>query len=196
MTPEDLIAFETDIAAEFNAGHIKAPMHLAGGNEQDLIDLFKQVKPTDYVLGTWRAHFHALLKGVPPEKVKAAILEGRSIALCFPEHRILCSALVGGIAPIAVGLAWGIKHIGGKETVWCFLGDMAAETGIVHEAMKYATGCKLPIKWIVEDNGQGSGADTRKTWHKKESTPSYTLVHRYSYVLPHPHVGIGRDVPL
>ena len=40
MTPADLIAFENDIANDFNAGKIKAPVHLAGGNEQQLIDIF------------------------------------------------------------------------------------------------------------------------------------------------------------
>ena len=33
MTKEELIAFEQDIAAEFNAGHIRAPIHLDGGGE-------------------------------------------------------------------------------------------------------------------------------------------------------------------
>jgi hypothetical protein len=34
MTPADLIAFENDIANDFNAGKIKSPVHLAGGNEE------------------------------------------------------------------------------------------------------------------------------------------------------------------
>ena len=32
--------------------HIKAPLHLAGGNERDLIETFKNIGPQDWVLGT------------------------------------------------------------------------------------------------------------------------------------------------
>ena len=31
MTAAELIEFEADIAAEFNAGNIRAPIHLSGG---------------------------------------------------------------------------------------------------------------------------------------------------------------------
>ena len=48
--------------------------------------------------------------GQAAEKLRAAIMAGRSIALCFPEHRVISSAIVAGIAPIAVGLAMGIKR--------------------------------------------------------------------------------------
>jgi putative effector of murein hydrolase len=32
-------------------------------------------------------------------------MAGRSIALCFPEYRMISSAIVGGICPIAMGIA-------------------------------------------------------------------------------------------
>ena len=106
MTREELIAFEDEMAALFNAGQIKAPLHLVGGNENALIDIFKNIRPQDHIFCSWRSHYHALLKGVPRELVKQRILEGRSIALCFKEYRMLSSAIVGGICPIATGVAW------------------------------------------------------------------------------------------
>src|SRR5258708_10240064 len=84
-----------------------------------------------------RSHYHCLLKGVPPAELKAAILAGHSVSLCFPKYNILCSGIVGGIAPIAVGLAWAIKRRGYDRRVHCFLGDMSAITGIGHEAVTY-----------------------------------------------------------
>ena len=98
MTPEDLIAFETDIAETFNAGKIRAPVHLYSGNETQMIEVFRNVKPADWVFCSWRSHYQCLLKGVPREKVKAEILAGRSISLCFPEHRVVSSAIVGYVA--------------------------------------------------------------------------------------------------
>lgn len=185
-----LIEFERDIAKEFNAGKIAAPVHLAEGNEQELIDIFENIENRDWILTTWRAHYHALLKGVPAEEVKSAILAGRSIALCFPEYKMLSSAIVGGICPIAVGLGWSIKRAGGEEQVHVFLGDMAAETGIYHECSKYAANHDLPIAWHIEDNGKSVCTDTHKVWGPGRIKPAY----RYIYELKRPHVGTGKFV--
>lgn len=193
LTPEDLIAFEDEMAREFEAGNIKAPLHLSDGNERQLIEIFKSIGADDWVCGTWRAHYHCLLKGVSRDELRARILEGRSIGLCFPRHRVLCSAIVGGIAPIAVGLAWAIKWRGGHERVWCFLGDMAAECGIVHESMVWAAGHDLPVVWIIEDNKIGGTAvPTREVWPLGEAAHKI----RYEYDMTRPFVGVGRFIPL
>src|SRR5215831_4668840 len=80
-TPDTLKEFEQQIAEDFNAGKIRAPVHLAGGNEEQLIDIFSAVTKSDWVLTQWRSHYHCLLKGVPPERLRADILAGRSITL-------------------------------------------------------------------------------------------------------------------
>jgi TPP-dependent pyruvate/acetoin dehydrogenase alpha subunit len=190
MNATSLLAFEEEIAQEFAAGNIRAPIHLGGGNEAQLIEIFKDIAPTDWVLSGWRSH-HCLLKGVPRDKLKAAILAGRSVSLCFPEHKILCSGIVGGIAPIAVGLAWAIKRRGELIRVNCFLGDMTAKTGIVHEAMNYAAGHRIPVNWIVEDNGLSVCTDTKASWGLCSVGITVT---RYNYNLSRPHAGIGRWV--
>ena len=33
------------------------------------------------------------------------------------------------------------------------MGDMTSETGIMHECYKYAVNHKLPIHFVIEDNG-------------------------------------------
>ncbi|KKL62895.1 hypothetical protein LCGC14_2180590, partial [marine sediment metagenome] len=105
MVTEELIAFERDIADCFERGEIRAPVHLHGGNEEQLRALFCHINPSDWVFSTHRSHYHALLKGVPPELVKAEILKGNSISLQFPEYHFFTSAIVGGILPIALGVA-------------------------------------------------------------------------------------------
>lgn len=194
MTVEELIAFEKDIADEFNAGKIPYPVHLSGGNESALIDIFKNIGRRDYICSTWRSHFHALLHGIEPAKVKAAIMAGRSITLTFPEHRFLSSAIVAGMAPIAVGLALAIKRDGRDEKVWCFLGDMAARTGAVHEARMYARGHRLPIVWVEENNMISVCTPTMDTWHSRKGDEPYGQGDQnmsYSYKLPFPHAGAG-----
>lgn len=192
-TPEALIAFEDRMAKRFEAGDIKAPLHLAGGNEQQLIDYFEaNVRAGDWKLCSWRSHYHALLSGVPSDELERAILDGRSIALCFPAHRFLSSAIVAGICPIAVGLGWAIKRRGGTERVHVFVGDMTAESGIYHESAKYCERHRLPVRFLIEDNGLSVCTDTQNVWGGWFGRIG--CVTRYAYQLTRPHVGIGRWV--
>lgn len=193
LTAEQLVAFEREIADTFNAGHIRAPVHLDGGNEEQLIEIFAKIKPTDWVLCSWRSHYKALLHGVPPAKVRAEITAGRSIALCFPEHRFLSSAIVGGNLPIALGIALAIKRRGGDERVWAFCGDMTAETGVFQECTQYAAWFDLPIQFIVESNGLSVCTNTADAWGKRFPPPPLPIV-RYEYKLPWPHSGAGARV--
>lgn len=194
MTREDLIAFEDDIAARFNAGEIKSPVHLAGGNEDQLIEIFKEIRPQDWVLCSWRSHYHCLLKGVPPNVLRDKIIMGRSIGLCFKGYRILSSAIVGGICPIAVGIAAGIKARGEGARVWCFIGDMTAQTGIFDESFHYIRAQELPLTFVDEDNGLSVCTDTRKVWGERGAYNTSGRLTGYEYTLTRPHVGTGQWV--
>lgn len=191
MNEAELRAFEEDIAAEFNAGRIRAPVHLEYGNERMLIEVFKHVKAGDWVCGTWRQHYKCLLKGVPPEELKAQIMEGRSISLCFPKRRIISSAIAGGIVPIALGLAWSIKRRAGGETVWLFVGDMVAEMGIMHECEKYAWNFGLPMRVVIEDNRKSVCTDTRAVWNNNGPSRRRLNDLVYEYESKWPHAGAG-----
>lgn len=196
-TPEQLINFELDIAAEFNAGRVRAPVHLYDGNEEAIIDVFREINEDDWVMCSWRSHYQCLLKGVPPEELKREILEGRSISLCFPKQRIVSSAIVGGIPPIAVGTALSIKRSGGTNRVFCFMGEMTAETGIAHESIKYSQNHDLPIRFVVEDNGKSVCTDTRATWNQSqlsyENSKDPRIIY-YQYRPKYPHAGAGQRV--
>ena len=183
MLAQDLIAFEQQVAEEFEQGKIRAPIHLSGGNEEQLIKIFREVGPEDWVFSTWRWHYHALLKGIPPEKVLNEI-RTKGMNASFPEHRFYSSAIVGGILPIATGVAWT-----GRK-VWCFVGDMASTTGAFHEAMKYATGHNLPLWFVTENNGFSTNAPTDALWGP-HGAPRWKS---YSYERTFPHMGIGKWV--
>lgn len=194
MTCEELTTFETEIAELFNSAKIRAPVHLYSGNEAQMIEIFREIRPEDWVCCSWRSHYQCLLKGVPPAKVRDEILAGRSISLCFPEYRVVSSAIVGGIVPIAVGLALGIKRRDEKNRVHCFMGDMTSETGIAHEAIKYSYNHQLPIRFIVEDNEKSVCTDTRQAWGQQRLTyeeSKHPMVAYYKYETRYPHAGAG-----
>ena len=192
MTKEELVAFEDSIASDFNAGLIRYPIHLESGNEDNLIRIFADVKPDDYLFGSWRLHLKALLKGVPPEELRAAILRGESMALRFPEYRVYGSAIVGGTVPIALGVAMAIKRRNGNECVWCFIGDMTSMTGIFSECLRYSENFNLPIRWIIEDNQVSVCTNTRETCGG--GLPVSSLIKTYQYQSRFPHAGSGKRI--
>lgn len=187
MDTKALVAFEQDIKSHWEKGEIHGPVHFVGGNEDHLIRLFQEIAPQDWVFTNHRSHYHALLKGVPSSLVKQKILDGKSIHLNFHDYRVCSSAIVAGNAPIAVGVALASQLSEQQTNVWCFVGDMAAETGIFYECVKFANLNDLPIHFIVEDNGFSV-----QTPAKEVCGPFYqTKVIRYSYERAFPHQGTG-----
>ena len=187
MTPSDLISFEREVADRFERGEIRGPIHLSGGNEEQLIDIFNGVPKSAWVFSTWRSHYHALLHGVPPEKVMAQIMAGRSMNLAFPEHRFFTSAIVGGILPIACGVA------ASGASVWCFIGDMTYRAGILMESWNFCTGHSFPVEFVVEDNGLSTNTPTNVAWGEPVDYHVPRLT-RYTYQRTFPHVGSGTYV--
>jgi pyruvate dehydrogenase E1 component alpha subunit len=193
-TAEDLKNFEIEIGECFRQKLIRAPIHLYNGNETQIIKIFEKVEPQDWVFCSWRSHYQCLLKGVPKEQLKSDILKGRSISLCYPEYNIFSSAIVGGVIPIANGVAFDLKRKNSTVKVYCFVGDMTSETGCFHENYKYSLNYDLPISWIVEDNNKSVCTDTRKTWNKNIlSSQGKTNIIYYNYESEYPHAGPGGE---
>lgn len=197
LTKQELIDFEQDIAETFNSGLIKAPIHLYSGNEEQMIDIFKNVNEDDWVFCSWRSHYQCLLKGVPQDILKQDIIDGKSITLCYPKFKIYSSAIVTGNIPIATGAAFDIKRKAKHNHVWCFVGDMTSETGTFYENHKYAVNHDLPITYIVEDNGKSVCSDTLAVWNIEElsySKKDIPKVIYYKYETKYPHAGSGKRI--
>jgi pyruvate dehydrogenase E1 component alpha subunit len=197
MDKQKLIAFENKIADLFNKAKIKAPIHLYSNNEERMIKIFKKIKKNDWVFCSWRSHYQCLLKGVSEKILTKEIIAGKSISLCFPKHKIYSSAIVGGVIPIATGLAFSNKIQKIKSKVFCFVGEMTAETGIMHECLKFSKNNNLPIHFIVEDNSKSVCTDTRKAWSMKKLSfegKKDKFITYYKYSLKYPHAGAGRRV--
>ncbi len=197
ITKEDLANFEKEIAEVFATGVIRAPVHLRAGREEALIKIFQEnaVGSEDYVFGHWDSHELALLKGVPREEVKQAIIDGKSISLCFPEYKVFCTGIVGSLMGTATGTAWALKRQGKRGRAFIFCGDMSAETGIFHEAVKYAFNFDLPAMFVVCDNGLSVMTDTRAAWGSPEPWFKRTKYEKkiiyFKYTNTYPHSGLG-----
>jgi pyruvate dehydrogenase E1 component alpha subunit len=206
MVKEDLINFEKEIADLFNSGKIKSPIHLYDGNEDFMIEIFKNIDiKNDWVCSAWRNHYQGLLKGIPKEILKENIMKGKSMVANLPEYKFVCSSIVGGIPSIATGIAMSIKFKNSTNKVWCWVGDMSSETGAFHEAYKYSINHDLPITFIIEDNKKSVCSPTQKIWNRERPyylNKDYTgglLVQKnliyYQYDnQKYPHAGAGKRV--
>lgn len=187
MDAAELIDFEQEVAEAFEAKKIHAPIHLCSDSQAEpLIKIFRDIKPTDWVLSTWRSHWHALLHGIPREVVMAEILAGHSMSLHFPEYRFMTSAIMGGMLPIACGLA------AAGERVHCFIGDMCESTGAFADAWKYVDGHELPALFYIEDNELSTNTPTSIPWGLKEGY--LRPIRSYVYKRTQHHSGSGTFV--
>ena len=187
-TKEELIAFEDHIGDLYMDNQLPFLFHLSGGNEEQLIDIFKDIKEGDYVISSHRNHYHALLHGIPPEVVEDRIKNGRSMFIYDRERNFFVSAIIGGTPAIAAGIAWALKRKGSDQKVWCFVGDGTEDNGHLSEAGRYVDGFDLPCKFIIESNDRSCEASNADRWGKTgHPTWDSSRVIKYHYECTYPH---------
>lgn len=217
MTKKELIAFEFCVKEAWESGRVLAPIHLSGGNEDELLDCFARIGPRDYVFSTHRNHYHALLHGTDPDKLFAEIVgdvehgtckgRARSMGYIDVSRNFYSSAIVGGCVAIAVGVAWALKYeqqnnpLGIDEFatpprhVWCFVGDGALDGGHFWEAYHYAVGWDLPITFVLEDNNRATCTPNKaRLGVDGHLIPNNKYFRSYVYKPTYPHVGSGKYV--
>lgn len=187
-TAQELIDFENKIGDLYLDNKLPFLFHLSGGNEKELIEIFKDIKEGDYVISNHRSHYHALLHGIPPDVVEDRILNGRSMFIYDKERNFFCSAIIGGTPAIAAGIAWALKRKGSDKKVWCFIGDGTEDSGHTYEAVRYVDGFDLPCTFIIENNNRSVESTNEERWGKKSNyewnSPS---VIKYQYNITYPH---------
>ena len=189
----DIIEFEEEIAQLYKDGKIKGVVHLRSGNEEQLIEIFKEIRPQDHVFNYWASHAHALLKGIPREQVKQRILDGYSISLCFPEYNFYCSGILGSLCGVALGVAFALKKEKSDAKAYLFVGDMQSHLGLLCETIQYAYNHELPLKVIVENNGFSVLTPTLECWDGDPwwvGTKYESIIQSYTYENGYAHNGI------
>ena len=195
-TPEGLRAFVEKMAEHHDAGRLPFALHLPGGNEEQLIDIFSNINEGDYVLSTHRNWYHALLHGLPPEEVEQKILDARSMFMFDRQRNFYVSAIIGGPVAIAVGIAWALKRKGSDQKVWCFLGDGTEDTGHFAEAVRYVDGFNLPCTFVIEDDSMAVDAPKERRWGTDKDLEWPDCVIRYHYTKTRPHIRTGNFADL
>jgi TPP-dependent pyruvate/acetoin dehydrogenase alpha subunit len=191
-TVASLIAFEDRVKAAWEAGELPFLLHLCGGNEQELLDIFDGILEGDWVFVSHRNHYHSLLAGIPEEQVFQNICDGGSMFSYSRERRVFSSAILAGNCGIAVGVAMALKAAGSKNRVWVFMGEGSEENGHFYEAVLFTSGHDLPVTFVIEDNAVQ--VDTPKLLRRgmqRGLLDAEPCVRRYHYKPRWPHAGSG-----
>jgi pyruvate dehydrogenase E1 component alpha subunit len=154
--------FEERCAQLYQETRIRGFLHLYVGEEAVAAGVCHVLSADDNMVGTYREHGHALLKGVAPGAVMAEMFgrvdgcsggRGGSMHLFDVEHRFYGgNAIVGGGVPLAVGLALADRMNGSDRVTACFFGEGAVAEGEFHESMNLAALWKLPVLFCCENN--------------------------------------------
>ena len=164
--------FEEKVGEAYALGKIGGFCHLYIGQESVSTGIIGQLRPDDYVIGTYRDHGQALVRGVTPRAVMAELFgridgcshgKGGSMHM-FDRHTNFLGGhgIVGSHVPLAAGVGFAIKYRGGDQVIVCFMGDSVVNIGAFHEALNMAALWKLPCLFVIENNRYGMGTPVEK----------------------------------
>ena len=154
--------FEEKCAELYSLGKIRGFLHLYIGEEAVAAGAMPCFRSDDAIVGTYREHGHALIRGTPMGPLMAELYgkatgcaRGRGGSMHFFDatRRFYGGlAIVGGGLPVAVGLALADHLQQRRRVTACFFGDGAVAEGEFHESLNLAALWKLPVLFLCENN--------------------------------------------
>ncbi len=157
--------FEEKLADLVTAGKLAGFLHLYAGEEAVAVGVCSQLGARDFVTSTHRGHGHCIAKGVDVRGMMAELF-GRATGTCKGKGGSMhiadldlgmlgANGIVGAGIPLATGagLSAKLKRTGGVAV--SFFGDGATNQGSFHESLNIAAIWKLPVVYVIENNGYG-----------------------------------------
>jgi pyruvate dehydrogenase E1 component alpha subunit len=155
--------FDERVQQLFLQGKITGAIHLYCGEEGVAAGVCSGLRTSDYVTSTHRGHGHCIAKGLDPRTMMAELYgkttgickgKGGSMHMASPDLGMLgANGIVAAGLPIACGAALSAKVRGTDQVAVAFLGDGASNAGAFHESLNLASVLKLPVIFVVENNG-------------------------------------------
>ena len=162
--------FEEAIERLFLEGRIMGTAHTCIGQEAVAVGVAAALEPQDAMTTTHRGHGHFLARGADPGRAMAELFgretgysRGRGGSQMMMEPAIGfygANGITGGSIPFAAGLALDAQMRGSGRVTACLFGDGASNQGVFHETLNMASLWKLPVLFIVENNGYAMSTPT------------------------------------
>lgn len=166
---------------------IQSPLHLSIGQESLAVGVCAGLDKDDQLFTTYRSHAYYLAKGGNLNSFMAELM-GRKTGCCQGKGGSMhladsivnfmgTSAIVASTLPHAVGAAYANAKQNKSNLVVCVFGDGAADAGIYHESINFASLHNLPIVFVLEDNDLAvhSYKSERQSFELQEHAKSYKL---------------------
>ncbi len=156
-------AFEDRVGELWTQGAIQESPHGSQGQEAIAVGACYGLRKQDQVMPSLRTRGAFFVKGVSLRTQMAGMYGkatgpagGKATAhhMGDAEHGVLTgSGIVGASITVAVGAALAFKLRRESHVVVDFFGDGAAQRGDFHEGLNFAGAFKLPIVFVLENNG-------------------------------------------
>jgi pyruvate dehydrogenase E1 component alpha subunit len=165
--------FEQTSLKYYNLGKMGGFLHLYSGQEAVAVGTISLLGENDHVITAYRDHGHALAVGMDMKACMAELFgkatgcskgKGGSMHFFAPDKNYWGGhGIVGGQTPLGLGLAFGLKYKGLRGCCLCYLGDGAVNQGTFHESLNLAALFKLPVIYVIENNGYSMGTSQQRS---------------------------------
>jgi len=178
--------FEEKAGQLYGQQKIKGFCHLYIGQEACAAGAISALKVGDKYLTTYRDHAIPLALGTPADAIMAELYgkitgcsKGKGGSMHIFDKKVGFvggHAIVGGQIPLGAGLAFAEKYNKTGNLCICYMGDGAVRQGALHEAFNMAMMWKLPVIFVIENNGYAMGTSVKRT---SNVTELYTIGESY-----------------
>lgn len=178
--------FEEKAGQLYGMQKIKGFCHLYIGQEACASGAVSALQKGDKYITAYRDHGHPIALGTDPKAIMAELYgketgttkgKGGSMHIFDKEHNFIGGhGIVGAQVPLGAGIAFAEKYNKTGNLCFCAMGDGAVRQGAFHEALNLAMLWKLPVIFVIENNGYAMGTSVQRTSNVHEL---YTLAEAY-----------------
>jgi pyruvate dehydrogenase E1 component alpha subunit len=178
--------FEEKAGQLYGMQKIKGFCHLYIGQEACAAGAVSALQKGDKWITAYRDHAHPLALGTSPNAVMAELFgketgcskgKGGSMHIFDKSVGFIGGhGIVGAQIPLGAGIAFAEKYNKTGNLCICYMGDGAVRQGAFHEALNLAMLWKLPVIFVIENNGYAMGTSVQRTSNVHEL---YTLGESY-----------------
>lgn len=170
--------FEEKTGQLYGQQKIRGFCHLYIGQEAVVAGAMSVLRPEDSMITAYRDHAHAIAKGMSPNEAMAEMYgkvtgcskgKGGSMHFFSKEHKFMGGhGIVGGQIALGAGIAFAEKFNGTDHVCVCYMGDGAVRQGALNETFNMAMLWKLPVIFVVENNGYAMGTSVSRTTNQPD----------------------------
>ena len=165
--------FEEKAGQLYGQQKIKGFCHLYIGQEACIAGAVSALKEGDKYITAYRDHAHPIALGSDPKTIMAELFaketgiskgKGGSMHMFDKENHFFGGhGIVGGQIPLGAGIAFAEQYNKTDNLCMCYMGDGAVRQGAFHEALNIAMTWKLPVIFVIENNGYAMGTSVERT---------------------------------